>query len=238
MTRPAEKSCAQADSHVYVNPLRMACDARFYFWAMLLLGGFLYVYVVLCGRTMPRTLHHRAYMEILKLLISAPILFYLSPRYALQPFVEDCRRALTWNVLGFALPYFIALHFFYLQKIHVVNYSLTASDFQRMPFVAIIVFSILGLVILLLAGYHMYLAQQEGVLLRYMFILFAAIGLIAAITWAVRSHHHLHIHHYFLAGFFIPFTRFRNPVSVVCLGLSAGVYVEGISEWGMDPIWV
>lgn len=238
MIQPARESCAQAEHPVYVNPLRMACDARFYFWTFVLLAGFMYVYVVLCGRTVPRAFHHRAYGEIFKLLLSAPVLFYFGPRHALQPFREDWRRALTWNVLGFALPYFIALHFFYLQKIHVVNYSLTASDFQRMPFVAILAFSLLGLTILIVAGYHFYLARREGILLRYMFILFAAISLIAAITWTLRDHYHLHIHHYFLAGFFIPFTRFRNPVSVACLGISTGVYVEGVSEWGMDPIWL
>ena len=52
----------------------------------------------------------------------------------------------------------------------------------------------------------------------------------------VRGHYYYHIHHYFFFGYFIPWTRFKNPVSLACQAFSAGVYVEGVSEWGMAPL--
>ncbi len=238
MAKPAKETCVQAPPPVYVNPLRMACDARFYFWAALLLAGFVYVWAVLCKRPIVWKPHNEEYREMLKLLLSAPVLFYFGPRLALASFRENGRRALRLNGLAFVLPFFIALHFFYLQNIRSLNFSLTPADLQRMPPLAVAVFSFIGLIIAALALYHFYLARREGILLPYGALLIAAVLLLAGVTWGIREHYYFHIHHYFLFGFFIPFLRFKNPVTLTCLGICAGVYAEGIAEWGMDPIWI
>jgi hypothetical protein len=52
-----------------------------------------------------------------------------------------------------------------------------------------------------------------------------------------RHNYTLHVHHYFLFGYFIPWCRFRNPVSLVCQAFCAGVYVEGVSEWSLGLLW-
>jgi hypothetical protein len=100
-----------------------------------------------------------------------------------------------------------------------------------------IVFSLAAILILALAIYHGRLARKQGILVPYLSSFFGAILALATITWLLRGHYYFHIHHYFLFGFFIPWTRFRNPVSLVCQALCAGVYVEGISEWGMATLW-
>jgi hypothetical protein len=139
--------------------------------------------------------------------------------------------------LGFALPFFVALHWYYLQSIPQINYSLTPNDLRHMHPVGQAVFLGAGLLVLGLVAYHLTLARRGKILTAYLCALVGAVGALAAVTWALRNHYYVHIHHYFLFGFFIPFARFRNPVSTVCQALCAGVYVEGISEWSMGTLW-
>ena len=62
-------------------------------------------------------------------------------------------------------------------------------------------------------------------------------GVLAVVSLVLQEQYSVYIHHYFLFGFFIPFARFRNPVSMVCQAVCAGGYVEGVSEWGMATLW-
>jgi hypothetical protein len=216
---------------------RMFLDGRFYFWVCLVIVGFVYVSGVLCGRAMPFYSHNEGYGDFVKILISAPFLFYFGARHTLEPSTGSWRNAAKRNMLGFALPFFIALHWFYLQSIPQINYSLTPQDLMRMHPVGKAVFIGAGLLILGLAVYHFVLAHRENILVKYACALVGAIGLLAAVSWVLRDHYYVHIHHYFLFGFFIPFARFRNPVSLVCQALCAGVFVEGVSEWSMGALW-
>ena len=35
----------------------------------------------------------------------------------------------------------------------------------------------------------------------------------------------------------VPWFRFPNPLCALCQGAFAGISVEGVSRWGMDPTW-
>ena len=210
-------------------------DLRLAFWCLMLAGGFAYVSGVLCGRKMPFT-SGAGYGDFFWLLATAPVLYALGPRHTLEPF-ENGSRALWWNFLGFAFPFFIALHFFYLQRIPNLNYSITPSDLARITPMAAAVFTGTAVLILVLGACHLRMAHKEGILLPYASAFLGSILLIAAITWAIRADYAFHIHHYFLFGFFVPFTRFRNPISLVFQALCAGIYVEGVSEWSMSLLW-
>ena len=210
-------------------------DSRFWFWGILVVDGFAYVGGVLCHRAMPFASRHGGYGEIAKLFLSVPFLYVLGPRHNLKSFRDP--SAWLWNGLGYALPFFIALHWFYLQRIRAINYSLTWKDLSRMYPVAQSVFLAGGLIILVLVIFHLVLAQREKILAPYLSALLGAIALLAGITWAMRERYYLHLHHYFLFGFFVPFTRFRQPVSLVCQALCAAIYVEGVSEWSLAALW-
>lgn len=212
-------------------------DGRFWFWVCLLLGGFAYVAGFLCGRAMPLQSPQGGYADVLKMMASAPFLFYFGTRHTLNPFTEPWRTTVIRNGLGFALPYGIALHWYYLQSIPQINYSLTPADLRHMHPAGQVVFLCAGMLMLALGVFHFVLAYREKYLATYAGVLAGALGLLAAISWALHDHYYVHIHHYFLFGFFIPFARFRHPVSRVCQALCAGVYVEGISEWGMAALW-
>jgi len=219
------------------DAMRLFCDGRLLFWVLLLVGGFAYVAGVLCGRDMPLHSRHGGYTEVVKLLISAPILFYLGVQHTLEPFNGDWRTILLRNGVCFAFPFFVALHWYYLQAIPQVNYSLTARDLGRMPPVGWIVFLSAGVVMLGLAVFHFVLAYRAHCLPLYAGALIGIIAELAIFSWVLSGRYSVHIHHYFLFGFFIPFARFKHPVSIVCQALCAGVYVEGISEWGMSTLW-
>ncbi len=204
-------------------------DHRFWFWALLLVAGFAYVAGVLCHRGIPFASRRGGYAEITKLLLAAPFLYFLGPRHNMK---------LSWgHALGYVLLFFLALHWFYLQRISVINYSLTWNDLSHMRPIGQMVFLGGGALILGLVAYHINLAQKAKILASYILALLGSLAVIAGITWVFRDRYYLHIHHYFLFGFFIPFTRFKNPVSLACQALCAGVYVEGVSEWSMATLW-
>lgn len=212
-------------------------DARFWVWALMLVGGFAYVAGCLCGRLNPLASREGRYGELAKLLISAPLLFFLGPRHNLELPDADWRRVLLNNGLGYFLFFFAGLQWWWFQRIPNVNYSLKWSDLSHMHPTGRAVFLTGALVILALAAYHCRLARKEGILVPYLSTMLGGLLVLIGISWAVRGHYYYHIHHYFFFGYFIPWTRFKNPVSLACQGFSAGVYVEGVSEWGMAPIW-
>ena len=213
-------------------------DDRFFFWTILLVAGYAYVQTVLCHRPNPFASRGGGYSDIIKMLAAAPLLYFVGPRANLESFLhEDKRRVLLWNGLGYVLPYFIGLHWLYLQTIPQINYSLTWHDLTHMHPVGKVVFLAGGVLILGLVIYHLLLAYREGILVPYISTFLAGILVIAGISWMLRGRYTPHIHHYFFFGYFIAWARFRTPVSLVCQGLCAGVYVEGISEWGMSALW-
>jgi len=212
-------------------------DARFWFWTALLVLGFAYVAFVLCDRSAALQSRNGGYTEVIKLLLSAPLLYMLGVRRTLEPFDSAWHSIVCRNVLGFALPFFVALHWYYLQAIPQINYSLTLKDLQNMHPVGQLVFLAGTLLVAGLVVYHLMLAWREGCLGLYAGALAGALGILVVVSLALQERYSVHIHHYFLFGFFIPFARFRNPASLVCQAVCAGGYVEGVSEWGMATLW-
>lgn len=137
-------------------------DMRFWFWTGLLVAGFAYVAFVLCDRSVPLQSRDGGYAEVIKLLLSAPLLYMLGVRRTLEPFDSDWRSVVVRNVIGFALPFFVALHWYYLQSIPQLNYSLTLKGLQTMHPIGQLVFLAGGLLVAGLVVYHLVLARREG----------------------------------------------------------------------------
>ena len=203
----------------------------------MLAGGFAYVAGYLCARHNPLASREGGYSDLAKLLISAPLLFFLGPRHNLESVAAGWRPILLRNGLGYFLFFFAGLQWWWFQRIPNVNYSLKWSDLSNMHPIGRAVYLTGALVLVGIAAYHCRLARKQGILIPYVSTLLGGILLLAAISWAVRGHYYYHIHHYFFFGYCIPWTRFKNPLSLACQGFSAGVYVEGLSEWGMAPLW-
>jgi hypothetical protein len=108
----------------------MFLDPWFWFWAFLLVAGFAYVAWCICKRDNPFHSRRGHYDEFAKLLISVPFLFFLGPRHNIEPLMVNARSILIRAGVGYALPFFLALHWYYLQDVPHINYSLALRAFS------------------------------------------------------------------------------------------------------------
>lgn len=216
---------------------RWGFDERLVLWYLLLIGGFAWVAMVQCGRPSPFAGRGGDHTQFIRLMLLGLPLYFVGPRHVLRAWSEEGARSLRWNVPGYVIPFFVGLQFFYLQRIDAINYSVTWEDLSTMGGVARVVFGAVALLILGLAVFHVGLARREGIAKPYVATFLGALLFIAVWTWLVRESRYLHIHHWFLFCFFVPFARFRHPVSVVAQALCAGIAVEGVAEWSMSTIW-
>ena len=212
-------------------------DSRFLFWISILLGGFCYVSVVFCGRANPLLSRSGSYIEIIKLLAVSPLLYLLGAEKTVEPLKKDDRSILLWNV-SYLVLFFIGLHWYYLQYIKQINFSVTAADFHQMPALSIAIFALCSIPIGAVVTYHIYLSYKEKILLPYLGAFFGSVFMIIVVSLVVKDNYYFHIHHYFIAALLIPFARFKTPISMASQALLAGTYVEGTSEWVMASLWV
>jgi hypothetical protein len=141
------------------------------------------------------------------------------------------------NGLGWAVPFFAAFTFHYGDRILKVDFGLTPQSFATMSAYAWLVFGLAAALILGLAAWHGYLAWRAGILPLWLGAMAAVVLTIAVITFLRRETHSLHIHHFFLFGMFVPWLRFNHPLCAVVQAVCAGISVEGVATWGMDPTW-
>lgn len=216
---------------------RLGIDERLLLWFALLIGGYAWVAIVQCGRPAPFIGRGGDHTHFMRLMVLALPLYLVGPRLVLRSWEEEGAAALRWNLLGYVLPFFVGLQFFYLQRIRAINYSLNYHDISTMGPTAMVVFFSVAILIAAIAAFHLKLARDQAILLPYAVAFVAALLVIAAITFLVHETRYLHIHHWFLFCFFVPFARFRHPVSMVSQALCAGIAVEGVAEWSMSTIW-
>ena len=118
-----------------------------------------------------------------------------------------------------------------------VDFSLTPHQIATLDVRSIIVLGVAAIAVTMILGFHLMRAAQCGILMRHSigFAVFAALIVIPTIYLA--DTHYLHFHHYCLGLFFVPFCRFDTIVSKCCLAFFLGLAVEGVSRWGLDPVW-
>jgi hypothetical protein len=207
------------------------------FWLFMATAGYAFVAGALCHRANPFASAEGNAYELPKLLAAALGVWLLGARHTLRPFRAPWRRVLLWNGLGWAVPFFAAFVFHYLDRILKVDFGLTPHSFATMSAYAWLIFGLAASLIAGLAAYHAFLAWRAGILLYWAGALVAVVGTIALLSVFWRETHSVHIHHFFLFGMFVPWLRFHNPVSVVCQAVCAGISVEGVATYGMDPTW-
>lgn len=206
------------------------------FWLVMAVLGYAYVAAVLTDRANPLASPPGNAYELPKLLAAATVMWLVGARKTLMPFAVPWGRAVLWIGILWAVPFFIALHYEYLGGLVGSNFSLTPRDLARMNAHDWTVFAAGTALILSLVGYHGRLAWRARIFGRWVGALAAVIAVIALVTFLRRETHTLHIHHFFF-GMLVPWFRFPNPLCALCQGAFAGIAVEGVSRWGMDPTW-
>ena len=208
-----------------------------FFWLFFATAGYAFVAGGLCHRPNPFASAEGNAYELPKLLLAATVFWALGARHTLVPFSAPWPRALLRNGLCWVLPFFLAFSFHYGSSILKVDFGLTPASFAAMSAYAWLVFGLAAAVIIGLAAYHGRLAWRAGILHWWLGALAAVVLSIAFLTWLWRDTHSVHIHHFFLFGMFVPWLRFQTPLTALCQAVCAGISVEGVATWGMDPTW-
>ncbi|MEI7939590.1 MAG: hypothetical protein WCK27_23145 [Verrucomicrobiota bacterium] len=226
LQRPAENAAASIHA-----------DWRCAYWCALLALGFAYVAMILCHRSTPFASGDNQWNDWLGVMLSGPTLFLLSTRHTLRPFGEQPVTAVLWNVAGFGLLFFAALHWEYVGQLTGASFSLTSRHLTHLNTASKIAVAV-GLVIAVsVITICLREAFRARILVSYLASFAALIGTLVAITVMLGPRYHVHIHHYFFSLALLPFVRFRQPVCFITQAILAGVYVEGATRWGLSPIW-
>ena len=206
-------------------------------WWVLLVSGYFYVAGILCQRDNPFQSGNPGAGDFVLVVLLSPFLFCLSPRHNWNPTRFSASSILKWNGVCYLLPFFLVLHWEFLGHAIGAQFSLTAADLGSLDSPSRVALVVAFTVIAGLMACHLAWARRTGILFSYTIALCGVPCIIGIITLVLGDTHYLHVHHYFLGAFLFPFFRFRNVPSFVAQALFLGLAVEGISRWGMDPMW-
>ncbi|TWT79473.1 hypothetical protein CA13_08740 [Planctomycetes bacterium CA13] len=206
-------------------------------WWILLIFGYFYVAGVLCQRDNPFRSGNPGFRDFVLVALVGPLLFFAGPRHNWKPARFSVRDIFRWNGLCYLLPFFLALHWEYLGDAIGAQFSLKPADLHSLDSRATTVLAVAVCIVITLLTFHLVWAHRAAILYPYITFLCGIPCLIWAITIVLGDSHYLHVHHYCLGAFLFPFFRFRNFLSLVAQATFLGLAVEGISRWGMDPMW-
>ena len=205
-------------------------------WLGLVAGGYVYVASVLCGRGNP-LLSGNGIWDFALVVVLSPLFFCLGPRHNWRPPDMSARAMFKWNGLCYGLPFFVALHWEYLGNALGAQFSLKSADLGALDPRSAVALAIGLATIAGLLAYHLARARRAGILGSYVVTLTGIPCIVALITLSLGDACYLHVHHYNLGAYLFPFFRFRTLPSLVAQAVFLGLAIEGVSRWGMDPMW-
>lgn len=206
-------------------------------WLFCVACGFGYVAMVLCGRSQPFESGDNPLGDFLLLVGICAVLFLLGPIQNIRFVKLESGKSPVAMAAVFLLIFFSALHWEFVGDLLGAKFSLKPSHLSNLDskMVGVLIAEVIG--VSLVVGYHAWQAKQATIHVVY-FSAFALIVIVLGVITAVlRDTHYLHVHHYCIGLVFFPFCRFRTFISVACQGFFLGMAVEGVSRWGMDPVW-
>lgn len=206
-------------------------------WLALVTLGFVYVSAVLCRRMNPFQSDNNAGLDLFVLLGAALTLYQIGPALNWPPENAAGWSVFRWNVLGYCVPFFAALHWELASQAVGAGFSLKAADLRQLESADVWMLTLLIPALFALLAYHVWLAFRSKARGFYLSWLIGVPASVTAMVWCWSGNGYLHIHHYCLAAYLIPLLRFRVPISLIAQGFSVGLFVEGIARWGIDPLW-
>jgi len=216
--------------------------STFVVWVVCMMAGYTFVACITEQRTNPFKSRFDKYQCFVALIAKSPLVYVCGPVRALRgPAGPDTQlHTFTFNAV-FVIFFFLGLQFTYLDSIMIFR---KAGDKFGSPSLwktytrseLLFIFPIILLVVGCVA-YHISLIVIHK--LYIWFSVFYGIIFLAILmpTLLLRKTHYLHFHHYAIFGLLIPFFAFPNIFSLAWLGIVSGIYVEGISRWGMAWLW-
>ena len=206
-------------------------------WVVLLASGYLYVAGVLCRRSSALLSGNGGVWDLLLVVVLSPLFFYLGPRHNWRPTKMSARAILEWNGLCYLFPFFAALHWEFLGNALGTGFSLKGADLGSLDQRSAVVLAVALATIAGLVASHLVWARRDGIVRPYVAALIGIPCVVGIITLSLSDAYYLHVHHYCWGAFLFPFFRFRKVPSLVAQAVFMGIAVEGISRWGMGPLW-
>ncbi len=206
-------------------------------WWVLLISGYCYVAGFLCQRSNPFQSGNPGVADFVIIALCGPLLYLLGPIHNWNPVKRSAWSILKWNGVCYLLPFFLVLHWNYLGHAIGAQFSLKPGDLSSLDARSLGALVAAVLIIVALLACHLFWAHRAGILYPYLAVLCGVPCIVWIITFFLSDSHYIHVHHYCLGALLFPFFRFRNVLSLVAQAAFLGLAVEGISRWGMDPMW-
>lgn len=206
-------------------------------WMGVVTLGFIYVAGVLCGRESLLQSGNRQTLDFSMVLVICACLYGLGPRFNWPPVNRSWGGIVRWNGIAYVLPFFAALHWELLTRFLGAQFSLKASDLSKLEPGSVWILVLAALIFVSLLAANIVWAWQAKRLPIYCVWLLGVPCLVAWAGWQRDDGAYLHVHHYCLGIYMLPLLQFRNLISLIAQAVFLGLLVEGISRWGMDPLW-
>ncbi|CAI2373366.1 unnamed protein product [Moneuplotes crassus] len=147
------------------------------------------------------------------------------------------RSEVFWYNFVHLIFFFLGLNFTHLDQGILQDFTLDWEVMKNWPAMLWGVFiSLIGFLIFTL--YHLFVLYRESEVLGYYLIfLVLYISYFVIKTWILGSKRELHIHHYVLGFSVVLFCGYQSYYVTILGAIFTGIFIEGISRWGFDPIW-
>jgi hypothetical protein len=205
------------------DDIKSIADARFIIFLILVCSSF-YIYKMsaeVFNWQHTKRNYTDTYSDLAYLLFLSTVLFFLG----------NYKETLDYTTL---ISIFIGLYGFgYLGELSFMKNSL--AGYKDWPVEAWIVYMSGLLIILALGGYHLYEAYNHDILPAYLLALLIPIAsAYAAYNTSIKENLKFRPHHWVIFYMLSFFTRFNTTISKVSGGLCIGIFVHGISAYGVD----
>ena len=169
---------------------------------------------------------HGTYKQFIKLQVVFLCMYFVGPIWILNSSCVGTHThtyAYNWggacfDAFGFVLPFFIGLHFNYLDRPPLNQLTMTWSEIKQWNTIVWLCFGGCVLIGVCIAAAQMYLLYEADKLQWCIIAIVCAILLIALISYLVRRHRYLHVHHFNLFLFLtllFPLQKARARLHVV-----------------------
>ena len=149
-------------------------------------------------------------------------------------FFTDMGEIMIWSIPLWIVGNVVGLHFGFLDNLPVFrNFDITPSEMKKWKWPQ---WTIFYSIIALFSCVGMYSVPffNRTLLIGYIIV----ISIIVLISWIIYPKYVFHIHHFFVALFFMPITCLGNDgLLILVQGILMGVYIQAVTVWGLAWIW-
>ena len=163
------------------------------------------------------------------------------------------------NRLDYYNPYQIFYIFIYFLSILIfgifgtlkgMQTSCSTNSIRRWSIIAKIIYSLIGITVLIIIGYHLYLSYEDKsifyyiisivcIVIYYIFIYYYYIIQPSSPTprSGTAEEHTIHIHHWFLGYMACLYFRFDDITSNIVFSIAYGIFTQGLVNYGITDIF-